>query len=167
MSNFEKVIKVFNRLSKERPDPEDHLFNIKECCENATMNDEEWMNFYTYITDQNTDEFVYRKITDVETLGDLGEEELTRIAKTLEYSDEFVVESHTNGDEINIFVKRSPITSKNNHHAKPLDGASEEISSLPQRNFPERSNVCSIEDLFQERSVSTGCEEKEAEEKNR
>ena len=92
MSNFEKVIKVFNKLSNERPDPEDHLFNIKECCQHATMNNEEWMNFYTYITDQNPDEFEYRKISEVETLGDLGEEELTRIAKTLEYSDEFVVE---------------------------------------------------------------------------
>ena len=165
MSNFEKVIKVFNKLSKERPDPEDHLFNIKECCQDASMNDEEWMNFYTYITDQNTDEFEYRKITDVETLGDLGEEELTRIAKTLEYSDEFVVESHTNGDEINILVKRSPITSKNNHHAKPLDGAFEKLSSLPQRNFPERINESGKQDLCQGGSVSPGCEEKEAEEK--
>jgi hypothetical protein len=166
MSNFEKVIKVFNKLSNERPDPEDHLFNIKECCQHATMNDEEWMNFYTYITDQNQDEFEYRKITDVETLGDLGEEELTRIAKTLEYSDEFVVESHTNGDEINIFVKRSLITSKNNNHAEPMDGALEEISSSPQGNITERSNVCSIENVFQDGSVSP-CEEKETEEKIR
>ena len=167
MSNFEKVIKLFNNLSKERPDPEDHLFNIKECCQNATMNDEEWMNFYTYITDQNTDEFEYRKITDVETLGDLGEEELTRIAKTLEYSDEFVVESHTNGDEINIFVKRSSITSKNNKHAKPMDGPLEKISSSPQGNIPQRRNESSQQDVFQGGSVSTDFEEKEAEEKSR
>jgi hypothetical protein len=159
MSNFEKVIKVFNKLSKERPDPEDHLFNIKECCENATMNDEEWMNFYSYITDQNQDEFEYRKITDVETLGDLGEEELSRIAKTLEYSDEFIVESHTNGDEINIMVKRSLITSKNNHHAEPLDGALEEISSRSQGGLAKCSDESSLEDVFQDGSVC--CEETE------
>ena len=87
MNNFEKVIKKLKKIGNERPDPEDHLYNIVKCVEDVDLNDEEWCNFYRYITCQDKSDFEYLPRNQIVTLGDLGDEKLQEMQKDMGYGE--------------------------------------------------------------------------------
>ena len=134
MNNFEKVIGKLTRLGENRPDPEDHLYNIVRCVENSELNEEEWCNFYRYITCQNKEEFEYLPRDQITTLGDLGDEKLEEIQKSIGYGEDKSVEYFQNGNETTIIVKNLPYIINGK---EPVVGSCEKISCEPQRTIFE------------------------------
>ena len=113
-ANFDKVIKKLTKLGNERPEPDDHLYNITKCVEGVTLNEEEWCNFYRYITTQDKEEFDYLPRSEIHTLGDLGDEELNRIQKNIAFGEGREVECYQNGTETTLIVKNVTTTNKDN-----------------------------------------------------
>jgi hypothetical protein len=120
--NFDKAIKKLTQLGTTRPDPEDHIYNIIRATENTEMGDEEWCNFYMYITCQHKEEFKYLPRSEMITLGDLGDEELNRIQEEIGVGKHSTIECVQNGFETHMRVSNViPITIKENNGKKQLD----------------------------------------------
>ena len=151
MTNFEKVIRKLERLYEERPEPEDHLYNITKCVEGADLNEEEWCNFYRYITSQDTRDFEYLPRDQIVTLGDLGEEELKKIESKMAYGEDQSVEYFQNGIETTIIVKNvEPIKLKDN--GKFLASSCKSLLSLSQGGQPKNCPQSSLKNVQEDRS---------------
>ena len=149
MTNFDKVIRKFEQMCVDRPEPEDHLYNITKCVEGADLNEEEWCNFYRYITSQNTKEFEYLPRDQIVTLGDLGEEELKKIESKMAYGEDQSVEYFQNGIETTIIVKNvEPIKLKDN--GKFLASSCKSVPSLSQGGQPKNCPPCSLKNVQEE-----------------
>jgi len=163
MNNFKKVIEKLNRLEKGRPEPEDMFNNIISSIDGENLNEEEWCNFFRYITSQNREEFTYLPRSEITTLGDLGDEKLAQIQETLDYGEDQSVEYIQNGIETRLFVKNVPSIIKNND-GKFMDGACEKIPSLSQGGITKNRPPRSIEDIPQGlESESSSEDEKQSE----
>ena len=158
--NFEKIIKKLEKLGNDRPNPEDTLHNIARATEGAELSDEEWVNFYRYITTQNREEFEYVARDTIVTLGDLGDEELEKIQKKIAFGEGREVEWYQNGNETTLIVKN--ITNNNNKekNGKSLVRPCESIPISPQGCQFESRTPGSLEDI-QERISGISCEEDE------
>ena len=153
MTNFDKVIRKFEQMCVDRPEPEDHLYNITKCVEGADLSEEEWCNFYRYITSQNTKEFEYLPRDQIVTLGDLGEEELKKIESKMAYGEDQSVEYFQNGIETTIIVKNvGPIKLKDN--GKFLATAREILPCLSQGGQPKNCPQSSLKNVQKESGSS-------------
>ena len=153
MTNFDKVIRKFEQMCVDRPEPEDHLYNITKCVEGADLSEEEWCNFYRYITSQNTKEFEYLPRDQIVTLGDLGEEELKKIESKMAYGEDQSVEYFQNGMETTIIVKNvGPIKLKDN--GKFLATAREILPCLSQGGQPKNCPQSSLKNVQKESGSS-------------
>ena len=81
--NFEKFIKRLEKLNQRRSAPSDFVYNVAEVAENMEFTQEEWTNFYIYITLQNKDDFEWTPAGTVTTLGDLADDELNELNNQL------------------------------------------------------------------------------------
>ena len=79
-----RAIAKLERLTKSRSDPSNTLINIAEACNNITMDEEAWSNFYQYITTEDRENWVFRPQSELKTLGDLSVEEIEKIEKDLD-----------------------------------------------------------------------------------
>ena len=165
MNNFKKVIEKLNKLEEGRPEPEDLFHNIISSVDGENLSEEEWCNFYRYITSQNREDFKYLPRSEIITLGDLGDEKLAEIQKTMEYGEDQSVEYIQNGIETRLFVKNVPSILKKNNNGKRLDGACEKIPSLSQGGIAESCPPRSLEDIPQglESCESSSEDEKQSE----
>jgi hypothetical protein len=138
-------------LYETRPEPEDHLYNITKCVEGVDLNEEEWCNFYRYITSQNTKEFEYLPRDKIVTLGDLGEDELKKIESKIAYGEDQTVEYFQNGIETTIIVKNvKDIKLKDN--GKFLATACKSVPSLSQGGQPKNRTQSSLKNVQKDRS---------------
>jgi len=157
MNNFEKVIKKLKKIGNERPDPEDHLYNIVKCVEDVDLNDEEWCNFYRYITCQDKSDFEYLPRNQIVTLGDLGDEKLQEMQKDMGYGDDQHVQYYQNGIETTMIVKNVGSIIKDNGK-ECVVGSCEELSCEPQRTLSESCSQGSFKNVQEEKC----CSEKES-----
>ena len=81
--NFEKFINRLTRMNKQRPSPGDFIYNLAEIAADLKFTQEEWTNFYIYVTLQDKDEFEWKPAGTVETLGDIADEELIALNEEL------------------------------------------------------------------------------------
>ena len=161
MNNFEKVIQKLERFGDDRPDPEDNLHNIARCVEGAELNEEEWCNFFRYITSQNKKDFEYVARDKIVTLGDLGDEELEKIQKEIGFGQGREVEWYQNGMETKLIVKNITNNNKEDNGKKPLVGSCTSLSSGPQRREFKKCPQGSLENI-QERRGSEDDEKKQS-----
>jgi hypothetical protein len=150
MTNFDRVVLKLEHLGDERPEPEDHLYNITQAVQGIDLNDEEWCNFYRYITSQNKKEFEYLPRDKIVTLGDLGDDELKRIAKKISYGEDQTVEYFQNGIETTMIVKNvEPIKLKDDG-TKFLDPACEILPCLSQGGISKNCPQSSLKNVQEE-----------------
>jgi len=149
MNNFEKVISKLNKLEKGRPEPDDMFHNIITSVDGENLSEEEWCNFYRYITSQNREEFTYLPRSEITTLGDLGEEKLAEMQKMLDYGEDQSVECIQNGMVTHLFVKNVPSIIKKKLDGKFMDGSCKEIPSLSQGCIAKSCPPRSIENIPQ------------------
>ena len=151
MNNFEKVIKKLEQFGKDRPSPEDHLYNISKCVEGNNMSGEEWANFYRYITCQAKEEFEYLTRDKIVTLGDLGEEKLQEIEDSLAYGPDKTLECYQNGIETLMIVKNveGNKEKENNNGKKPLATACSQLPRRPQGCVTENCTQGSFQNVQQ------------------
>ena len=161
MTNFDRVIKKLVRLGRDRPDPEDHLYNVTQCLEGIELSEEEECNFYRYITCQNTEDFEYLPRSEIVTLGDLGDEELERIQKSIGFGENEDVECFQNGMETTMIVKNVTNTNIKDNGKKFLDGPRRIVQSSPQGGKFESCPPGSLEDIQEISSRSSSEDEKE------
>ena len=155
MTEFDRVIRKLKKLGNNRPDPEDHLYNVTQCVENSNMSEEEWCNFYRYITCQDQEEFEYLPRSQITTLGDLGDETLEKIQKQIVYGDKQCVEYFQNGMETTMIVKNiQPIKDKENGK-KSVAAACGKLPCRAQGGFPKNCLKSSIKNIQTLRSSSS------------
>ena len=154
-ANFDKVIKKLTKLGNERPEPDDHLYNITKCVEGVTLNEEEWCNFYRYITTQDKEEFDYLPRSEIHTLGDLGDEELNRIQKNIAFGEGREVECYQNGTETTLIVKNVTTTNKDNGK-KPVVGSCSSVPQIAFRRQPKNRPKSSRKNVPQDSDEKQG-----------
>ena len=144
------VIRRLEKLTKQRPTPEDTLINIAETCENVDLGEEGWANFYSYITCQDRDEWVYMKKCHLKTLGDLTEEEMARIEQDLEnkmpQKNNTMYRTYENGIETFVEVKYFDPNTLNNN-GKQMVGSCESIQEEKSGYEFERVSEKSLTEL--------------------
>ena len=87
--NCLRAIAKLVRLTKSRSDPSNTLINIAEACNNLTMDEEAWGNFYEYITTENRENWEYKPREKLKTLGDLSADEMEKIERDLDAKSTF------------------------------------------------------------------------------
>ena len=141
--NFKRIIKDLDRLNQARAAPEDFIHNVAKIADGNTFTDEEQMNFYLYVTSQDTTKFEYTPLTDVITLGDMPIEELEKINAELAIHN---VDVRQNGpSETLLLVKNLEnlvlIDKKENKYAEQVAPAYCTIPKKPCRNFAKKSDA--------------------------
>ncbi len=99
---FQEFLKRLQRLNKRRSEPSDFIYNLAEISNELQFSDNEWVNFYQYVTLQNKDDFKWVKEGEIKTLGDLPIEELEQLNKELTQDN---VDFRQNGFETNMLIK--------------------------------------------------------------
>ncbi len=99
---FQEFLKRLQRLNKRRSEPSDFIYNLAEISNELQFSDNEWVNFYQYVTLQNKDDFRWVKEGEIQTLGDLPIEELEQLNKELTQDN---VDFRQNGFETNMLIK--------------------------------------------------------------
>ena len=146
--NFDQLIQKLEKVGNERPDPEDTLHNIARAVDGAELSEEEWVNFYRYITMQNREEFEYIAREKIVTLGDLGDDELEKIQKKIAFGEGRDVEWYQNGNETKLIVKNLPNNNnKEKNGKKPMVGPRSSVPSSPQGGIPPSCLKSSLENL--------------------
>jgi hypothetical protein len=162
--NFQRIIRDLDRLNCERSAPEDFIHNAAKIADSNTFTEEEQMNFYMYITCQNTTKFEYTAKKNVVCLGDMPIEELERINAELAIHN---VDIRQNGNETLMLVKNMEklvlLDKAGNKYGKPVASASSEIQKSSPGNFVEKSNGRIEKKLPQGVSGSSQEDEKKSE----
>ena len=158
MEACKRVMKKYLKLMEQRPDPEDTLYNIAQSLDNCGLNEEGYANFYDFISTQNRDDWHYRPLQEIHTLGDLSAEEIKQIdddlqAKLSELPCKFTTEASQNGIETFVNVKCVP--NKQKEHGKRLAGFCKGLpqeASGPQPQGHPQESLCRIQEEADEKS---------------
>ncbi len=141
--NYQRIIKELDRLNQDRTAPEDFIHNVAKIADANDFTDEEQMNFYLYVTSQDTRKFEYTHLKDVVTLGDMPIDELEKINEGLTIHN---VDVRQNGPKETLMLVKNMeklvlIDKKENKYTEQMATAYCTIQKKSARKFAKKSDA--------------------------